>query len=139
MNTHTIRLLGPWQVEWLEPADAAGVYATPQNIDIPQDWSSLFGDRAGTARFRRWFNCPTGLGGEYIVSVVFNGVGGRGEVRINEAKLGMIGVGFDSIEFDISSHLRRRNELVVELTFDPKCSVPPGGLYDIVALRIDSE
>jgi hypothetical protein len=139
MSSHTIRLIGPWQVQWIAPADAAGLFDTPQSVTMPREWTSLFGDRAGTARFTRGFNCPTNLDVTERVVVVFDGVGGSGEVRINDVALGEIAAEVDATAFDITSQLRKRNELVVELTFDPRKSVPPGGLYDVVALRIDAE
>jgi hypothetical protein len=123
----------------VEPVELAGEFAEAQQITMPCDWATLFGDRAGTARFTRWFNWVAHPDGETRVAVVFHGVGGRGEVRVNDAKVGTIGVGFDPIALDIVRHLRRRNELVVELTFDPRTSVPPGGLYDVVALQIESD
>jgi hypothetical protein len=132
--THSIRLIGPWQVEWIDPPGEPS-----STVKMPAEWSSLFGNRAGTVRFTRMFHRPTNLDAGERVWIEFTGVGGGGEVRVNGVVVGTIELGANSARFEITVQLQPRNELVVELMFNPKASSAPGGLHEAVALRIESE
>jgi hypothetical protein len=104
---------------------------------MPATWQSLFGDAAGTARFRRRFNRPTNLDPDERVFLVFGGLAGWVRVSLNGAELGSLSAGHDPAEFDVTPRLAPRNTLDVEVTFDPAAVAGrPGGLWAPVALEI---
>ena len=135
---HEIRLRGPWRYEW------TGAAASPQGMPpvgrvmMPATWQSLFDARAGSARFRRRFHRPTNLGARERVMLVFNGVGGSGQVALNEEPVGPVGGNALPERFDVTARLLPTNELTVEIEYDP-ASGEPGGLWGTVALEIHSD
>ena len=137
-STHQIRLRGPWRYEW------TGAAVLPQGLPLvgrvvmPASWQSLFGARAGSARFRRRFHRPTNLGVRERVMLVFNGVGGSGQVALNAERLAPVGGDASPERFDVTARLLPTNELTVEIEHDP-ASGEPGGLWDTVALEIHSD
>ncbi len=104
---------------------------------MPRDWQSIFGDRSGTAEFRRKFHRPTNVESHETVVLVFTGIRGQFEVWLNRDLLvEFISIG-DTVEFDVTSRLKEFNELSVEITFDPQSEKDVfGGLYGAVALDI---
>jgi beta-galactosidase/beta-glucuronidase len=134
MPTHRMHLKGPWNTRWLNRDEPA------RQVVMPSDWQSLFGDEAGTVEFRRKFNQPTNLEPHEHVWVVFDGILGAAQARLNGQRLGRIADNVTTAEFEITPHLRLHNELVVELTFDPQSAGGvPGGLWGPVALEIRFE
>src|SRR5262249_9777400 len=94
---HAIRLKGPWELEPLarevpSPAGEArrGVCASAgATVEVPGDWGSVLGeDFRGTARYTRRFNCPTNLGPQEHVELVFEGVDYEAQVTLNGHDLG---------------------------------------------------
>jgi len=138
MTPYYIRLVGPWKVQWLEPAFAAGKFTQEVSVKMPQDWVNLFGPQAGNARFTRTFHRPTNLDTSERVVIEFTGVRGSGRIWLNGEPLGQIAMDSCSIQVDVTPALRDNNQLVVELEFDPTQSADRGGLYDVVRLVIES-
>ena len=137
-KSHRIQLKGPWDYDWksavvdgLEPATQSGT------VTMPKEWRSLFGDRSGTAEFRRKFHRPTNLESHETVILIFTGIRGQVEVLLNHQHLGeFIGAGA-AVEFDVTSRLKEFNELRVQIAFDSQADPDVGGgLYDVVTLEI---
>ena len=138
MKSHRIQLKGPWDYDWksavvdgLEPASRSGT------VTMPRDWQSIFGDRSGTAEFRRKFHRPSNLESHETVILKFTEIRGIVSVWLNRHQLGeFIGTGL-AVEFDVTSLLKEFNELRVEMAFDPQPEPHvSGGLYGLVALDI---
>ena len=146
MHVHRIHLKGPWEVEWLGPAESPPAAATSSGIAaanrenrarMPAAWQSLFGDAAGIARFRRRFNRPTNLDADERVFLVFDGLAGRASLSLNGDALGSVEAAACPAEFDVTPRLAARNTLTVEVVFDPAHHPGrPGGLWAPVALEI---
>jgi hypothetical protein len=101
-------------------------------MTMPCRWGAAgLTDFDGRVRFRRRFGYPGRIDANERVWLVFDGAADRAEVRLNGAALGEH-TGGGSFEFEVSSLLRPRNELLVEVTGD---SVS-GGLYGEVALEV---
>lgn len=107
---------------------------------MPGTWRSVFGDAAGTVRFRRRFGCPTNLDANERVILVFDGIAGTGKICLNDHLLGKIPPDCEAAEYEITPILKStRNEVVAELHFDPGSSDKPGGLWGPVALEIRAD
>ena len=128
-------LKGPWEVRRLDREEPS------RRVTMPASWQAIFpGSSAGRAEFRRKFNQPTNLETHEHVWIVFQGVRGVAWVDLNGQRLGGINIGDETTEFEITSHLALRNELVVQLTFSDNDSPDqPGGLWGPVALEIRGE
>ena len=112
MPIHRMFLKGPWEVRRLDRDEP------PRRVTMPASWQTIFpGSSAGRAEFRRTFNQPTNLEAHEHVWIVFQGVRGAVGVDINGQRVGVIEIGDDTAEFEITPHLALRNELVVQLTF----------------------
>lgn len=142
MPVHRIHLKGPWEFAWLStpsfvrsdvPENSAR-FLDDERLRMPVEWRAAFGPRAGTVEFRRRFQWPTNLDPGETAHLVFDGVGGTGDVSLNGEPLGTL----DSApaSFEITVRLRSTNLLVVMLTFDPQTDRRPGGLWGPVALAI---
>ncbi|MFO1095994.1 MAG: hypothetical protein U0992_22210 [Planctomycetaceae bacterium] len=135
MNTHSIKLKGPWTVRLLPSSGATG---EPQVVHLPADWKAVFGDVAGTAVFQRRFNRPTGLTAGHRVRIQLHGVTELIAVRLNDrprpVELGTDG----TASVDLTDGLQPHNVLSVEIRFDP-CAQPgrPGGLWQPVVIEIE--
>ncbi|SRR5579883_560042 len=132
MYPHRIRLRGPWECEpLLRRGDNAQEPLPPScRMTIPCRWSEggLPGF-TGRVRFRRSFGYPGRIDAHERVWLTFAGVGGEGEARLNNQFLGRIP---NVSEFEVTSLLRPRNELVVELDG----TAEEGGLSGEVALEV---
>jgi hypothetical protein len=135
MSTHRIRLRGPWEYQALSPF--AGV-PDAGRVTMPAAWRDLFGDEAGRVLFRRRFNRPSNLDASGRVRLVFEGVRGGGEVRLNGRRLANLSPEQTRLVLDVSDALEPHCLLEVEMDFDPAAYPElPGGLYGLVALEID--
>ena len=104
---------------------------------MPIDWVSLFGHQPGRACFRRRFGRPTNLEPHERVFLVFDGIGGAARVTLNDRCLGTIDAENETAEFDVTGLLNWRNQMTVEIEFDPARSRGrPGGLWAPVVLEI---
>ena len=135
MPTHLIRLNGPWTCEGPAPAGAEPPHTGSHDVTVPATWRSLFGDTAGTARFRRRFHKPTNLEPHERVRIAVEEPIGPARLTLNGDPLheapGAPG------RFDVTDALRPYNELTVEIT---RTSPPPADalLWKHVAIEIDS-
>jgi hypothetical protein len=83
----------------------------------------------GRVRFRRSFGYPGRIDAHERVWLTFAGIGGEGEARLNTNPLGRIPA---VSEFEVTSVLRPRNELIVEIDG----TAEDGGLSGEVALEV---
>jgi hypothetical protein len=87
---------------------------------MPADWGALLGaDFRGRVRYLRRFHAPTNLDVRDSVFLTFDGVDLRGEVTLNRAALGAIDGPLAAARFDITSLLKLRNQLIVEVELPP--------------------
>jgi hypothetical protein len=132
MYPHRIRLRGPWECEPLlrYGDNAEHPLPPPRRMTMPCHWSQggLPGF-TGRVRFRRSFGYPGRLDDYERVWLTFAGVGGEAEAVLNDRPLGRIATGS---AFEITSLLRQRNELVVEIDG----TAERGGLWGEVALEV---
>jgi hypothetical protein len=132
MYPHRIRLRGPWECEPLQRCgdNAEQPLPPPCRITMPCRWSEGgLPDFTGRVRFRRSFGYPGRIDAHERVWLTFAGIGGEAEVQLNYHLLGRIAA---TSEFEVTSLLRPRNELVVEI----EGSSEQGGLWGEVALEI---
>lgn len=130
---HRIRLVGPWEFQWLT-GDAV---PTPRGrVRMPRRWGDLFGTACGTARFVRRFGQPSGLEPDERVRLVFEGIGGSARIELNGRELGRVKPPGRSAAFDVTGQLRPRNELRVTVTVDATSA--DAGLWGVVAILIDT-
>src|SRR5579875_3404113 len=102
MYPHRIRLRGPWERELID---------------------------TGRVRFRRRFHYPGRIDAYERVWLTFAGIGGQAEARLNNHWLGAFHA---PREFEVTSLLRPRNDLVVEI----ESTAEQGGLWGEVALEV---
>lgn len=136
MPTHRIHLRGPWDVTgpWPDPLESGEI----RSVTLPQRWQALFGSNIGTATFSRWFHQPTNLTEDDRLAIVLTGVSGTGRAWLNEHQLDAFAAKGSVVRLPIQlEQLQRRNRLRIELTW--KADEEPGGLYDAVAIEIDSD
>lgn len=113
---HVIRLRGPWEYEPLERADPSGVGEVPR-VHLPLgEGESLPEAIHGRMRFRRWFNQPRQLDEHEQVWIVIEGLTQPAEVRLNDQPLGCIEANIRLAQFEITTHLERRNRLTFDMT-----------------------
>ncbi len=148
MQPHRIRLIGPWQYRWVTTitpiiqADSVEAISFPawETTQMPQSWQELFGHQSGTAQFERRFQQPTNLESHERVAIVFDGIGGTGNVSLNHQPLGEIETSDQMQCFDITDCLQPSNLLTVEIGCDADFDFSnPAGLYDVVAIEISGE
>lgn len=140
MPPHRMRLKGPWEYEWLAgpfPADEKPSVPKTGRVKMPVHWRTAFGTAAGRVRFRRRFGLPTNLDPGERVCLAFDGIGGDAEVTLNDRPLIRLQSSEETVRIEITAQLQRRNELAVEVEFDPQQEADkPGGLWAPVALEI---
>lgn len=137
MSGHTIRLLGPWQVAWTSAVESLD-FTPPATVKVPFEWGQIFGTHAGHVRLTRRFHCPTNLDPEEHVWLVFHGLGGTAHISLNGRTLGTITPPIRTARYDITDNLLSRNELTVDLQYNPITDSHPAGLFDLVTLTIVS-
>ncbi len=104
---------------------------------MPASWQDLFGDRAGTALFRRRFNRPSNLGPEQRVRIVLSRVQCDVTLRVNGDPVAITTGPAEEIVGDVTDQLREFNLLEVELCCDQiSDSDGPVGLWRPVVLEI---
>jgi len=156
---HRIRLRGPWHYERLanagEPqaigkSGKADTRPTSGKTSLPADWSEYLGDAfRGRVCYRRYFHRPTGLSEDDRVWLVIEGVDAHGSVALNDQTLGVVESYALFAEFDVTSRLSTRNELVLTVALEadepssssrprPGRESEPGGPIGEVVLEIRS-
>lgn len=129
MYPHRIRLRGPWECTPLSRS-GPGDLPPPLRVTMPCHWGDAgLAGFAGRVRFVRRFGYPGRIDEYERVWLTFAGVEGTAAVCLNGQVLGtLIGPG----EFEITTLLRDRNELIVEVEADGD----RGGLWGEVALEV---
>src|SRR5207247_2791050 len=123
MYPHRMRLHGPWQFEPLARTVVfpdghielrADSVPAPAQMKIPTTYrrTPLDGCR-GRVRWRRNFHRPRSLEPNERLWLVFDGVDYFATLGLNGTPLGQHEGYFDSFEFDVTSLVEERNELVV--------------------------
>ncbi len=140
---HRMYLKGPWQYEWLSregsPKSEAGSidHTGTGKVKMPASWQACFGSVLGRVRFRRRFHRPSNLEPHERVFVVFDGVGGAADVKVNGAEMGSIFNASEPVSFDVTNVLETSNELVVDIEFDSNSADEgAGGLWAPVAIEV---
>ena len=154
---HTIRLLGPWQLEPIERfiPQPDGTYRLSADdlppgarAKMPAEWSGILGaDFLGRVRYERNFQKPTGLDRGERVWLVIEPPRSRGIVELNRKRLGEVFWGGTVGRFDITQLLDDHNRLEIVVSHpalddaqtandDSKTSFP-GGLVGEVRLEIE--
>lgn len=132
MYPHRIRLRGPWECEPLlrRGENANEPLPSALRMMVPCRWSEGGLLRfTGRVRFRRSFGYPGRIDIYERVWLTVADIGGVGDVRLNNHSLGHIDA---AAEFEVTSLLRPRNELVVDL----EGAAEDGGLSGEVALEV---
>lgn len=132
MYPHRIRLRGPWQCEPLRRQGdrAEEPLPPPCRVTMPCHWKEAgLAGFSGRLRFRRSFGYPGRIDAHERVWLTFAGIGGTAEAHLNNHPLGHLAT---SCEIEVTSLLRPRNELVVEV----EGTAEQGGLWGEVALEV---
>jgi hypothetical protein len=147
-DRHWIRLRGPWDVAWITPREDAHDRGPSsfQRVRLPADWKEIFGNRTGTARFVRRFQCPTNLDRDERVLITLCDVQCTVSARLNDVGLIPLAEPIgeeasspceDSLSFDITELLQPANRVSLELTVDHTQIGPePCGLWRPVLLEV---
>lgn len=154
MAIHRIRLRGPWQYEprarWEFLPDGTRA-ETDRDLPpagmtaVPSDWSQtpLGIGFHGRVRHRRTFARPTRLEPHETVFLVVEAATAVGHVRLNGTPLGVVRGSGRPGRFDITTLLRDRNELLIDVAQGPDHPtdqpVQPGGLTGEVRLEISGK
>jgi hypothetical protein len=142
MYPHRIRLRGPWDCDVLarfprhsDRQTEPGEQELPPAIrmTLPCRWNEGgLCDFAGRVRYRRSFGAPRRLDNYERVWLTFAGADSTAAVWLNGQFLGEHQGSSEAFEFEITSLLHERNELIVEVE-SPDMT---GGLYGEVALEV---
>jgi len=142
MYPHRIRLRGPWECVPVlrmtrfpdgKVESDTGNLPGPVRVAVPGHWQDggLAGF-TGRVRFRRPFGYPGRIDDNERVWITLEKVQGSSEISLNGRLLANEGRSFDYKEFEVTSLLRVRNELIVEVEdLEGK-----GGLRGEVALEV---
>ena len=139
---HVIRLRGPWHFEVLpdtdrdakalggsEPATSRAVSLDPRpagSAPLPHDWTT--GVECGDAAricWRRRFSRPSNLDPGEAVWLCIAGRGATLAIALNGESLGTIAGTEAAREFDVTSRMKPRNELAIEVVELPDSPAPP--------------
>jgi hypothetical protein len=135
MYPHRIRLRGPWDCEplaWTAGAKEL-VLPSPRRMTIPCRWAAggLPGF-SGQVRFRRRFGYPGQIDPHERVWLTCAGLADAAEVSLNDTLLGRPAGEGASFAHDITSLLRPRNELVMDVSGQAE----RGGIWGEVQLEV---
>jgi hypothetical protein len=134
---HRIHLRGPWSL-WLNLDD---VDSTPLSVKLPGDWPLSESSPDSVVVYTRRFHAPARPLGDEQVWLLFPGVGGHGEVRLNGKFLGTITTTPESpasipAQLRIDGLMEPFNTLEVRLV--PAGPVVQRGLYGAAILEFRS-
>ncbi len=135
MYPHRIRLRGPWECQVLESKHdtASGLAPLRRRMNMPCRWDEGgLRDFAGRARFRRRFGYPGRIDDYERVWLTFAGVDEIADIWLNSQFLGRHEGASEPFDFEVTTLLQVRNELVVEV----ESSSTNGGLWGEVALEV---
>jgi hypothetical protein len=118
IETHTIRLRGPWQCD---------IGGRMTRVHMPAQRRSVVADDFhGQLSCHRRFGCPTCLDPHESVWLVIDMPALSGEATLNGEVLGRFRSTSDPTEFDITARLQERNELVLEFDFARQATASSG-------------
>jgi hypothetical protein len=142
MYPHRIRLRGPWTCQPLfrfVTTPDGGLQRSSEDLPpafrlkMPCRWSDAgLPDFRGGVRFIRPFGYPGRIDDHERVWLTFAGLEDRATVTLNDQPLGITDGGLRPAEFDITTVLRSRNTLCIEVESQEQ----PGGLWSEVALEV---
>jgi hypothetical protein len=113
MYPHRIRLRGPWECEPLAGPEQPADGSRPRRVNMPCRLHEIGLDSAGSRTLvRRRFGYPGRIDAHERVWLIFAGVAGKLEVRLNDQDLGRCE---RSCEFEITPLLNERNILEITL------------------------
>lgn len=129
MYPHRIRLRGPWECEPL----TGDALPPPCRVTMPCRWrESALGEYAGRVRCRRRFGLPRQIDPHERIWLTFAGIDGVADFSLNRQPLDQAVRGPYPLEYEITSLLQPRNELIIEV----EAADGDGGLWGEVALEI---
>jgi hypothetical protein len=142
MYPHRIRLRGPWEcvpvLRMTRLPDGKvesdpGILPGPVRVTVPGHWQTggLAGF-TGRVRYRRPFGYPGRIDDNERVWITLEKVHGSSEISLNSRLLATEGHSFDYKEFEVTSLLQVRNELIVEV----EDLEGTGGLIGEVAMEV---
>src|SRR5262245_2345393 len=133
MYPYRMRLRGPWECEPVARFDTTFPLPPPCRVTMPARWhQSGLGPFAGRVRCRRRFGSPSRIAAHERAWLVFEGADDCAAVWLNGAFLGRREKAREPFDFEITSLLKPRNELLVEI----ESRAETGGLWGDVALEI---
>lgn len=101
-------------------------------IRLRDPWEHEIGE--GLARWRRWFNQPTGLEPGDNIELWIDHLPNEAKVLVNHQPLLPVGSEGSVSLFDIAALLQTRNEIVVELSVATASAERPFGEVKLVIL-----
>lgn len=153
-HTHSIRLRSPWELELVpSPAPPPGMQSVATSgssvqlsrrarIEVPGNWhAAVPAGWQGSVRLRRRFQRPAALAPHERVFLVVEAMEPQGRLSLNGISLGLVPYDTLPAEFDITSQLAARNEIVIELEpggCTPASTQQLGGQLGEVRLEIRS-
>lgn len=153
-HTHSIRLRSPWELELVpSPDPPPGMHLDPASdstapptrrvrIEVPGKWhAAVPACWQGSVRLRRRFQRPAALAPHERVFLIVEAMEPQGRLSLNGISLGLVPYDTLPAEFDITSQLAARNEMVIELEpggCTPASTQPLGGQLGEVRLEIRS-
>ena len=134
-SPHRIRLQGRWQV--IPPGQKQE--ELPDERPLPQSWRSLFGEKNGTAIFRRAFHTPTNLTDRETVLIRVPEQAGQIRCCLLNGAV-VLPVPDCPRAFDVSTRLSSGlNQLELQIFFNPaEVAEDVGGIWQPVVLEIFS-
>ena len=125
MDTHIIRLGGPWEYEPLSRVWIGACHVRRESVEslppagrvqLPADWGATLGaDFRGRVRYTRRFGLPTNLEPAEQVWLVVEGVDYFGTLALNGQSLGKLAGYRRPAEFQVTELLLPRNSLTLEV------------------------
>lgn len=130
MYPHRIRLRGPWECQPL--LRCGGELPAPRRLTLPCRWSEGgLVDFAGRVRLTRRFGYPGRIDDHERIWLTAAAVDASAELTLNGTPVGRFTARGGPFEAEVTSLLRPRNELAVEVEGDSN-----GGLWGEVALEV---
>jgi hypothetical protein len=118
-SIHVIRLRGPWNFEFQPPRtliEREDDLPAAGSVTMPTDLFEIVGTRFPCRlKLSRHFGCPTGLASGDAVYLVIEPAEKRGQVWMNDQRLGELAHDQTPTRFEISKWLLPRNRITIEL------------------------
>ena len=133
MPAHRINLRGPWK---LSPGTSAG---PERKVNLPAEWNKLFRSGSGRVRLSRTFHCPTNLGADEVVELVFENWPGPWFISLNQQPIAEFCDASAELprRIDVTRLLAPTNTLTAETDLAPESGRGSlSGPFGLVALEI---